>query len=81
MNFEFIPLCKLGVGTVLVRYSDIITMELTPYGYTRIEFGYGEHLIVEDTPLRIFELVRATEELKKEEEKTTNNIGDQSPQN
>lgn len=70
MNFEFIPLCKLGVGTVLVRFSDIITMELTPYGYTRIEFAYGEHLIVEESPVRIFELVRATEILKDEEEET-----------
>lgn len=67
MNFEFIPLCKLGVRTVLVRFSNIITMEITPYGFTRIEFAYGEHLIVEESPLRIFELVKATEELKDQE--------------
>ena len=67
MNFEFIPLCKLGVGTVLVRFSDIVTMELTPYGFTRIEFGYGKHLIVEESPLKIFELVKATEDLKNQE--------------
>lgn len=67
MNFEFIPLCKLGVGTVLVRFSDIITMEITPYGFTRIEFAYGEHLIVEESPLRIFELIKATEYLKDQE--------------
>ena len=68
MNFDFIPLCKLGVGLVLVRYSDIITLELTPYGYTRIEFGYGEHLIVEDSPTRIFDLIKAVEELRSQQE-------------
>ena len=71
MNGDFIPLCKLGVGLILVRHSDIITLELTPHGYTRIEFGYGEHLIVEDSPLRIFELIKAAEELAAQEEKST----------
>lgn len=64
MNFDFIPLCKLGVGTVLVRHSDIITMELTPYGYTRIEFGYGEHLIVEEGPVKILCLIQNLEDLR-----------------
>ena len=50
MEIEFIWLTKLGVGPVAVRYSDIITMELTTLCYTRIEFGYGEHLIVEELP-------------------------------
>lgn len=62
MNFDFIPLCKLGVGTVLVRHSDIITMELTPCGYTRIEFGYGEHLIVEEGPVKILCLIQNLED-------------------
>ena len=63
MEIEFICLCKLGVGSVIVRYSDIITMELTPMGYTRIEFGYGEHLIVEETPIQILNKIRAAQEL------------------
>lgn len=77
MNTEFITLWKLGVGPVLVRYEDIITMELTPYGFTRIEFGYGEHLIVEQTPLQIFEIVaaleKAVEEIEKVEVNATKN--------
>ena len=64
MNFDFIPLCKLGVGTVLVRHADIITMELTPLGYTRIEFGYGEHLIVEEGPVKILCLIQNLEDLR-----------------
>lgn len=64
MNFDFITLCKLGVGPVIVRHSDIITMELTPLGYTRIEFGYGEHLIVEEPPFQILKMIRQLEELR-----------------
>jgi hypothetical protein len=58
MDIEFISLFKLGVGPVLVRFDDIITMELTPLNYTRIEFGYGEHLIVEQTPHEILQIIR-----------------------
>lgn len=65
MNFEFITLYKLGVGYILVRYSDIITMEITPHCVTRIEFAYGEHLIVEQTPLEILKLIDINEQLKK----------------
>ena len=77
MNFDFIPLCKLGVGTILVRHSDIITMELTPCGYTRIEFGYGEHLIVEERPIRILELIRELEDLKSQLEEQQQTKQDQ----
>jgi hypothetical protein len=64
MSVDFITLCKLGVGPVLVRHSDIITMELTPYNYTRIEFGYGEHLIVEESPAHIIKLIKVIEEIE-----------------
>lgn len=64
MNFDFITLCKLGVGPVIVRHSDIITMELTPLGYTRIEFEYGQHLIVEEPPFQILKMIRQLEELR-----------------
>lgn len=63
MEIEFISLCKVGVGAVIVRHSDIVTMELTPLCYTRIEFGYGEHLIVEETPIQILNKIRAAQEL------------------
>lgn len=58
MEIEFITLTKLGVGPVLVRYSDIITMELTPLGFNRIEFGYGEHLIVEEEPFSVLKIIK-----------------------
>ena len=58
MDIEFITLSKLGVGPVLVRYDDIITMELTPMGCTRVEFGYGEHLIVEEEPFAILKIIK-----------------------
>jgi len=63
MEIDFIPLCKLGVGPVLVRYDDIMTMELTPMGYTRIEFGYGEHLIVEEDIICILTKIKAAKSL------------------
>lgn len=69
MNNEFITLWKLGVGPVLVRYTDIVTMELTPCGFTRIEFGYGEHLIVEELPMQILKIIRALEELEEQIDK------------
>lgn len=45
-------------------------MEVTPLGYTRIEFGYGEHLIVEETPLQIIKIVKNLEILKNQFEST-----------
>lgn len=69
MNYDFVTLWKLGVGPVLVRYDDIITMELTPCGFTRIEFGYGEHLIVEELPIQIFKKIKALEELQEQIDK------------
>lgn len=69
MNFDFISLSKIGVGPVIVRHSDILTIELTPMGYTRIEFGYGEHLIVEESPYQILKMIRNQEDLKTQLEK------------
>lgn len=73
MNTDFITLCKLGVGPVIVRHDDIVTMELTPMGVTRIEFGYGEHLIVEEPPFQILKLIRLQEELKTQLEELKSN--------
>lgn len=63
MELEFISLYKLGVGCILVRYDDIMTMEYTPLGYTRIEFGYGEHLIVEEDIFCILTKIKAAKSL------------------
>lgn len=73
MNTDFITLWKLGVGPVVIRHSDIVTMELTPLGFTRIEFGYGEHLIVEELPVQILSRIQALEDLAKEIEEVENN--------
>jgi hypothetical protein len=48
MEIEFISLCKLGVGPILVRYGDIILLEPTPRCFTRIDLSYGDHIIVEE---------------------------------
>ena len=63
----------MGVGPVVIRHSDIVTMELTPLGFTRIEFGYGEHLIVEELPVQILSRIQALEDLAKEIEEVENN--------
>lgn len=62
MDIDFITLCKLGVGSVLIRHSEIIAMEPTPCDYTRISLSNGEHLIVEEGPIKILRLI---ENLKK----------------
>ena len=48
MDTEFILLCKIGVGPVLVRYSDIILIESTPANFTRLDLSYGNHIIVNE---------------------------------
>lgn len=73
MNTDFITLWKLGVGPVIVRHSDIATMELTPCGFTRIEFGYGEHLIVEELPFQILAKIQAAEDIAQTIEEVKNN--------
>ncbi len=46
MEIEFISLYKLGVGPILIRFSDIILIEPTIYNNTRLELSYGDHIIV-----------------------------------
>lgn len=59
MEIEFISLTKLGVGPVLVRHGDIILMEPTPAGCTRIDLSYGDHIIVEEGPLCVLKKIKA----------------------
>lgn len=73
MNTEFISLCKLGVGTVLIRHSEIISLEPTALGYTKITISTGEHLIVEDGPLKILQIINNLENLKEQTENLSNN--------
>lgn len=64
MNYDFITLHKLGVGRVLVRYSDIILIEPTHQEYTRLDFSFGDHIIVEEGPLDILQLINNAEAAK-----------------
>ena len=76
MNYEFIPLHKLGVGKVLLRYSEIVLIEPTRNEYTRIDLSFGDHIIVEEGPVEIFRLIKNAELLAAAEEEITqqNNI-------
>lgn len=65
MSFDFITLTKLGVGSVLIRYSEIVEMEPTPCDYTRVSLSIGTYLIVEEGPIEILKLIKKAEELKK----------------
>jgi len=72
MNYDFITLSKLGVGRVLVRYSDIILIEPTHQEYSRLDLSFGDHIIVEEGPIDILRLIAVAEDLKaKQEESTT----------
>ncbi len=48
MEREYISLHKLGVGPILVRYTDISTMEPTIEHCTRIDLANGQNIIVSD---------------------------------
>ena len=76
MNYEFIPLHKLGVGKVLLRYSEIVLIEPTRNEYTRIDLSFGDYIIVEEGPVEIFRLIKNAELLAAAEEEITqqNNI-------
>ena len=71
MNYEFIPLHKLGVGKVLLRYSEIVLIEPTRNEYTRIDLSFGDHIIVEEGPVEIFRLIKNAELLAAAEEEIT----------
>lgn len=61
MSYDFISLHKLGVGHVLLRYSEIILMEPTHNEYTRLDLSFGEHIIVEEGPFDIIKLIKNAE--------------------
>ena len=66
MEVDFIGLCKLGVGPVLVRHSDIILMEPTPTGCTRLDLSYGDHLIVEEDLFCILQKIKSAKLLSEQ---------------
>jgi hypothetical protein len=68
INYDFITLHKLGVGCILVRYSDIILIEPTHQEYSRLDFSFGDHIIVEEGPFKILQLIKNAEYMKALEE-------------
>jgi hypothetical protein len=71
MSYDFISLHKLGVGLVLLRYSEIILMEPTHNQYTRLDLSFGEHIIVEEGPVDILRLIKNAELLAAAEEEAS----------
>lgn len=71
MSYDFITVHKLGVGRVLLRYSEIILIEPTHQEYSRIDLSFGEHIIVEEGPIDILKLIKNAELLKAAAEENT----------
>lgn len=59
MSCDYIMLCELGCGTVAVKYSEIITIELTAECASRITLSNGYSKVVAETPPRILQLIEA----------------------
>lgn len=66
VEVEFIGLCKLGVGPVLVRHGDIILMEPTPTGFTRLDLSYGDHIIVEEDIICVLQKIKSAKLLSEQ---------------
>jgi hypothetical protein len=67
MEIEFISLCRSGVGPTLVRFSEIVTMEPTAAGCTRLELSTGSYIIVEEEAYSILKIIRQAKELSASE--------------
>ena len=63
---EFISLTELGVGCILVRHTEIISMEPTSYCFSRIELSTGTTRIVEESPIEIVNKIKLALKLEKE---------------
>lgn len=66
MQIDFITLTQAGVGPIVVRYGEIITMETTPVNCTRIELSYNESLIVEEPIFVVIERIKAAQFLSEQ---------------
>lgn len=73
MSYDFINVHKLGVGRVLLRYSEIVLIEPTHQEFTRIDMAFGEHIIVEEGPLDILKLIKNAELMAAAEEEASQN--------
>ncbi len=66
MEIDFITLYRVGVGPTLVRFSEIVTMEPTPVGCTRLELSTGSNIIVEEEAHGILKIIRHAKELSEQ---------------
>lgn len=57
MNCDYIMLNELGCGTIAVKYTEIITIELTAECASRITLSNGYSKVVAETPPRILQLI------------------------
>lgn len=58
---DFIILYEIGVGSLVVRHSEITTIELTGECASRITLGNGYTKIVAEDPPRILHLISAAQ--------------------
>ena len=68
MNCDYIMLYELGCGTVAVKYSEIVTIELTAECASRITLSNGYSKIVAETPPRILHIIQAAKAACESEE-------------
>lgn len=59
MSCDYIMLVELGCGIVAVKYSEIVTIELTAECASRITLSNGYSKIVAEHPPRILHLIEA----------------------
>jgi hypothetical protein len=60
---EYITLTELGVGSIFVKYSDIISIELTGPCASRITLSNGYTKIVAEEPCEIVRIITRTKKL------------------
>lgn len=62
MSCDYIMLVELGCGIVAVKYSEIVSIEITGECASRITLSNGYSKIVAKTPPRILHLIQIAAE-------------------
>lgn len=63
---DYITLYEIGVGPLVVKHTEITTIEITADCASRITLSNGYSKIVQESPVRILFLINAAQELCKE---------------
>lgn len=63
MSCEYITLVELGCGAVAIKYTEIVSIEITGECFTRIILSNGYSKIVAEQPSRILFLIEAAKKL------------------